>query len=58
MPTLNFGKTGQLVHERDSGSEHGVGDVFGEFGGFDVHHNQTVVVAVERSYMTLMVYSS
>jgi hypothetical protein len=31
--TEAFGQVGQLVHERDLGSQHGVGGDFGGFGG-------------------------
>jgi hypothetical protein len=48
-----FGQVGQLVHERDLGSQHGVGRIFGEFGGAHIHHHDAVVVAVEGGIQRL-----
>ena len=38
----------QLVHERDARREHRVGRVLGELGRAHVHHQQALVVALER----------
>ena len=42
------GEVGELVHERDARREHRVGRVLGELGRAHVHHQQALVVALER----------
>ena len=42
------GEVGELVHERDARGEHRVGGVLGELGRAHVHHQQALVVALER----------
>ena len=42
-----FCNIGQLIHEADARSQHGVGGVLGEFRAFDVHYDQPIMVAIE-----------
>ena len=46
--TQPFRQIGYFVHETDFGRQHGVGGVFGELRGADVHEDHAVVTAVER----------
>ncbi len=43
-----LGQIGHFVHEADFGCEHAVGCVFGELRTAHIHHDDFVVVAVER----------
>ena len=41
-------QVGHFIHEADLGGQHAIGRVFGQLGASHTHHNDLVVVAVER----------
>ena len=43
-----FSQIGQLVHEADTRGQHGVGGIFGQLGAANIHHDQAVMIALER----------
>ena len=41
-------KVGDIVHETDTGSQHGIGGILGHLGGGDIHHQDWIAVQGER----------
>ena len=42
--TYQFAKIGNIVHETDAGSKHGIGCIFGHFSGWNIHEDDAKVV--------------
>ena len=44
----SFGQVGDLIHEADLGSQHGIGGILGELRRPQIHEDHAVMAAIER----------